>query len=77
VHIKRGSWPVLPIFELMQRIGAIEDAEMYRTFNMGVGMIVVCAPTDLAQITSQARARESNCFEIGRVIEGPRKVVIA
>src|SRR5216684_781279 len=36
VHIKRGSWPGLPIFELMQRLGNIEDAEMYRPFNMGI-----------------------------------------
>jgi phosphoribosylformylglycinamidine cyclo-ligase len=76
VQIKRGSWPVLPIFELMQRIGNIEDAEMFRTFNMGIGMVVVCAPADVAAVTSQVRAREFNCFEIGRVGQGPRNVVI-
>jgi phosphoribosylformylglycinamidine cyclo-ligase len=76
VAIKRGTWPVLPIFELMQRIGNIEDAEMYRTFNMGIGMVVVCAESDAAEVTAQIRAREFNCFEIGRVCEGPRNVVI-
>jgi phosphoribosylformylglycinamidine cyclo-ligase len=76
VAIRRGTWPVLPIFELMQRIGNIEDAEMYRTFNMGIGMVVVCAASDAAEITSQIRGREFNCFEIGRVCEGPRTVVI-
>src|SRR6266404_2686158 len=76
VKIKRGSWPGLPIFQLMQRLGNIEDAEMYRTFNMGIGMVVVCAPRDVAQINSQVRERGFNCFEIGRVNEGPRKVVI-
>jgi phosphoribosylformylglycinamidine cyclo-ligase len=76
VAIKRGTWPVLPIFELMQRIGNIEDAEMFRTFNMGIGMVVVCAESDAAEITSQIRAREFNCFEIGRVREGPRNVTI-
>jgi phosphoribosylformylglycinamidine cyclo-ligase len=76
VQIKRGSWPVLPIFELMQRIGNIEDAEIFRTFNMGIGMVVVCGPADVAEITAQVRAREFNCFEIGRVSEGPRNVVI-
>src|SRR5712691_5465005 len=40
VELTRGSWPVLPVFELMQRIGKIEDAEMFRTFNMGIGMVV-------------------------------------
>ena len=43
VEIKRGSWPVLPIFELMQRIGNMDEAEMFRTFNMGVGMVIVGA----------------------------------
>jgi len=76
VQIERGSWPVLPIFEMMQRIGNIEDAEMYRTFNLGVGMVLVCAQTDVAGITSQVRERGTNCFEIGRVSQGPRKVVI-
>ncbi len=76
VEIKRGSWPVLPIFEMMQRLGSIEDAEMYRTFNMGIGMVVVCAQTEVAEVTSQVRERGTNCFEIGRVTEGPRDVVI-
>jgi phosphoribosylformylglycinamidine cyclo-ligase len=76
VQIKRGSWPVLPIFELMQRIGNIEDPEMFRTFNVGIGMAVVCTQTDLARITSEVRERGFKCFEIGRVVEGPRNVVI-
>jgi phosphoribosylformylglycinamidine cyclo-ligase len=76
VKIKRGSWLVLPIFELMQRIGNIEDAEMHRTFNMGIGMVVVCAGTDAARITAQVRERGFNCFEIGSVTEGPHNVVI-
>ncbi len=76
VQIKRGSWPVLPIFELMQRIGNIEDAEMFRTFNMGIGMVIVCAQTDVAEIGSQVRERGFNCFEIGCVNHGPRNVVI-
>ncbi len=76
VQIKRGSWPVLPIFELMQRIGSIEDPEMFRTFNMGIGMVVVCAQTDVSQIASQVRERGFNCFEIGRVNEGAGNVVI-
>jgi phosphoribosylformylglycinamidine cyclo-ligase len=76
VQIKRGSWPVLPIFELMQRIGNIADPEMFRTFNMGIGMVVICAQTNMAQIASEVRARSFDCFEIGRVIEGPRNVLI-
>jgi len=76
VQIKRASWPVLPIFELMQRIGNIEEAEMFRTFNMGIGMVVVCAQSDAGRITTQVRERGFNSFEIGRVNNGPRNVVI-
>src|SRR6266480_4351390 len=39
VEIKRGSWPVLPVFELMQRLGNIDESEMFRVFNMGIGMV--------------------------------------
>jgi phosphoribosylformylglycinamidine cyclo-ligase len=76
VKIKRGSWPVLPIFEMMQRIGNIEDKEMLRTFNMGIGMVVVCARADAAAITSQVNERGFKCFEIGHVTEGSGNVVI-
>jgi phosphoribosylformylglycinamidine cyclo-ligase len=73
-EIKKGSWPVLPIFKLMQRIGNVPEAEMYRTFNMGVGMVVVCAPEDQQSITSHLLSRAAECFEIGRVVQGARDV---
>lgn len=76
VQIKRGSWPVLPIFAAMQRLGNIEEAEMYRTFNMGIGMVVVCAESEAAEIKAHLDSRAEACFEIGRVNEGPRNVVI-
>src|SRR4026209_2131888 len=43
VEIKKDSWPVLPIFTLMQRLGNVPEMEMLRTFNMGVGMVIICA----------------------------------
>src|SRR5262249_17504514 len=53
VRIKKGSWPVLPIYELMREIGNVSDAEMYRTFNMGVGMVIVCSRNDEDAIKKQ------------------------
>lgn len=41
VQIHRDTWHVLPIFDLMQRIGNISDFEMYRSFNMGIGMVII------------------------------------
>jgi len=46
----RGSWAVPPIFSLIQRQGKIEDAEMYRVFNMGVGMAIVCSPENVRRL---------------------------
>ncbi|OGO15764.1 MAG: phosphoribosylformylglycinamidine cyclo-ligase [Chloroflexi bacterium RBG_16_48_7] len=48
--IKKGSWKVPEIFNLIQEKGKIDDTEMHRVFNMGVGMTVVCAPADSARM---------------------------
>jgi len=74
VEIDKDSWPILPIFKLMQQIGNVSEAEMYRTFNMGVGMVVVCAPDDQKAITSHLLSQGTECFEIGRVVQGERDV---
>jgi phosphoribosylformylglycinamidine cyclo-ligase len=63
VEIKRGSWHEPPIFGMMQRLGNVTDEEMFRTFNMGIGMVVVCSQADKDAII----ARVENCVEIGRV----------
>jgi phosphoribosylformylglycinamidine cyclo-ligase len=74
VEIKRGSWPVLPVFTLMQQLGNVSETEMHRTFNMGVGMVVVCAEQDAAAIRTHVEARGEKIFQIGRVVEGTRNV---
>ena len=74
--IARGTWPVLPIFTLMQEIGNVPDAEMYRTFNMGVGMVIVCAPAQAESIQAHFSRRDQACYEIGRITEGNREVNI-
>jgi phosphoribosylformylglycinamidine cyclo-ligase len=70
VEIRKGSWPVLPMFDLMQHIGNIEEPEMFRTFNMGIGMVIVCAPAEASGI----KASLNSCYEIGRVVKGSRLV---
>lgn len=72
VEIERGTWPELPVFGLMQRLGHVEQNEMFRTFNMGIGMIVVCSPGDKDAI----REHLGTCYEIGRVTKGDRGVSI-
>ena len=70
VEISKGSWPVLPVFDLMQQMGNIEEPEMFRAFNMGIGMVLVCAPADAMSI----KASLGPCYEIGRVTTGSRSV---
>lgn len=76
VSIARDTWPVLPVFKLMKEIGNVPDAEMFRTFNMGVGMVIVCAGEDKDTIKSHLDARGDACYEIGRVTQGNGEVVI-
>jgi len=76
VEIDKGSWPVLPIFNLMQQIGNVSVAEMYRTFNMGVGMVLVTSAQEREAIESHLQEREVLIYEIGRVVVGNPDVSI-
>jgi len=76
VEIDSGSWPVLPVFEAMERIGNVTVSEMYRTFNMGIGMVIVVSPEDAARVQSHLDGIEERHYDIGRVVEGPRTVTI-
>lgn len=75
VEIKKSSWPVLPIFNLMQQIGNVTEVEMYRTFNMGIGMIVVCTQENAQLVKLDIEGRGETCYEVGRVITGRQEVV--
>lgn len=72
VEIKRGTWNELPIFGLMQKLGNIDEREMFRTFNMGIGMIVICAEEDKEFLKENLGA----CFEIGGILKGNKNVSI-
>ena len=72
VEIMRGTWNVPSVFGLMQTLGNVTDVEMFRTFNMGIGMIVICAEEDKEFFKENL----SECFEIGRIVEGNKEVRI-
>jgi phosphoribosylformylglycinamidine cyclo-ligase len=74
--IQKGSWPVPAVFEVLQRLGSIDEREMYRTFNMGVGMVVVCAKSDATSIKSHVEAAGESCYEIGRIASGDQRVIL-
>jgi len=69
-RIRRGSWEVPRIFRLIQDGGRVGDAEMYRTFNMGIGMAVVVAQDDLHEVEHSLERRGFPSFLIGSVVRG-------
>ncbi len=72
-RIVKGSWPVPPVFELIRRAGEIEEAEMFRTFNMGVGMVLVCPEYYSAAIARRLRRLKVPTWRIGEVVERSAK----
>jgi phosphoribosylformylglycinamidine cyclo-ligase len=72
--VEIGSWPVMPIFEHLRKIGNIEQDEMMRTFNMGIGMVLV-VPTERFKKAQQVIDRAGDkAYTIGRIVKGDRKV---
>jgi phosphoribosylformylglycinamidine cyclo-ligase len=69
-RIRRGSWEVPPIFRLIQSGGRVGDGEMFRTFNMGIGMAVVVASDDLHDVEHSLERRGFPSFLIGSVVRG-------
>jgi phosphoribosylformylglycinamidine cyclo-ligase len=73
--IDRRSWTVPAVFQWLQRTGNVPDEDMLRTFNMGIGLIVVCAAEHSAQLVDDlGRAGEPDAREIGTIEDGRRGV---
>jgi phosphoribosylformylglycinamidine cyclo-ligase len=70
--IELGSWPVLPIFRYLARIGRIERDELLQTFNLGVGMILVVPPKNISRVESELRRRREKFYVIGRIERASR-----
>jgi phosphoribosylamine--glycine ligase/phosphoribosylformylglycinamidine cyclo-ligase len=65
--VRKGSWPVPAIYGLVRRLGSVAEEEMYRVFNMGIGMVAVVAPGRLAELTSSVG---ETCWVIGQLERG-------
>jgi len=76
VRINKDAWVVPRIFRLIQNKGHIEDKEMYHTFNMGVGMILIVEPQSAKTIISKLREFKIKSWVIGNVEKGKREVEI-
>ena len=71
-----GSWEILPIFRYIQKCGNIEDKEMFSTFNMGVGMMMVVAEEDAQAVVESLRAAGENASIIGKTVASESDRVI-
>ncbi len=74
VFINKGSWPILPIFNLLQSIGNISEQEMYRVFNMGVGMVLIVDDMQAKEVTNLLM-NQTKIYEIGYIMDGENKVL--
>jgi phosphoribosylformylglycinamidine cyclo-ligase len=74
-RVELGSWPVLPVFRYLARLGSVETDEMLRTFNLGVGMILVVPPKHLQKVEAQLKRRREKFFAIGKIEPGRPSVV--
>lgn len=75
--IHRSSWEVPPIFGFLQHKGGIAEAEMYRAFNMGLGMILVVSRGEVKKVLAKALRLGERAFLIGETVRGPREVSYA
>lgn len=76
VRINQGTWPVLPIFKLLQSIGNIEDKEMYNTFNMGIGMVIAVSSEIAEKVTEYLNQHQQQAYIIGEITAGKTGVEI-
>ncbi|HEY5161986.1 MAG TPA: phosphoribosylformylglycinamidine cyclo-ligase [Terriglobales bacterium] len=70
-----GSWPIQPVFTHLQHLGNIPQDEVFRTFNMGIGMILVVPPKKFAKVQSVLERAGEKGYTIGRIVKGDRKVI--
>ena len=74
--IKQTSWPRHRIFAFLQKQGPVEEAEMFRVFNMGIGFVLIVAEDFADSIAKKLRRYGEQVYRIGRITTGTGKVVI-
>ncbi len=72
--VHRAAWPRPRVFELLAEATRLDDDELFRTFNMGIGMCLVLAPRDAAAAAASLRAAGETVYEIGEIVPGSRTV---
>lgn len=72
--IHKGTWDIHPIFHLIKQKAGVDDNEMYRDFNMGIGMIMVVPPGQVSRLIKKAAGLKEKAYLIGEMVKG-RQIV--
>ena len=72
--LSKETWSIPPIFSLLQRIGDIEESEMFRVFNMGVGMVII-TDDKASEAIKEIMKDVTDVYDIGTIIRGNREVL--
>lgn len=68
--VRKGTWPVLPIFGLLQELGEVAERDMYNTFNMGIGMVMAVPATEADAVIACLEANGEKAYRIGEIATG-------
>jgi len=75
--VRKGSWEIHPVFTLLQQKAGVDDEEMYRDFNMGIGMILVVPAKQADSVMKKARRLGEKAYLIGEIVKGKQVVKYA
>jgi phosphoribosylformylglycinamidine cyclo-ligase len=73
-RVDRSSWTVPPEFRVLQQAGAVSDDEMFRAFNMGVGMVAICEASQVDRVIASAQHAGVPAWVLGSVVAGSGRV---
>jgi len=73
-EIHLGSWPVLPVFNMIASLGKVRQGEMLRTFNMGLGMLLVVPRKNVENVTRALKRKKEKFWIVGRIVRGKAEV---
>ena len=76
VIIRKGTWPVLPIFKLLAEKGSVPEDELYQVFNMGIGMTVFVPKEKAAEVLKTIQGHKLKAWTIGEVVRGKGEVQV-
>lgn len=74
VRVHYGSWPILPVFQVLQEAGSVSNNDMFRTFNMGIGMVLVVPEEQAEDALRIAHEQGEQAYRIGTVVAGEQEV---